>query len=143
MNVSLADDAAWPEGIVENGLRVLVVDDNRQSAMTLKWAIEGWGDEVVACYDGPTALQIAREFRPDVILLDIGMPGMDGIAVCQGLRAAPETRSVKIIAQTGWGDDAMRRKTAEAGFDLHLVKPVNFDVLGDMLALLRMLPKSA
>lgn len=141
MSVSVADNNAFMDGVSENGLRVLVVDDNRQSAMTLKWAIEGWGDEVLACYDGPSALQIAREFKPEVVLLDIGMPGMDGLQVCAALRAARETRQVKIIAQTGWGDEAMRRKTAEAGFDLHLVKPVNFDVLGDMLALLRMLPR--
>ncbi|ESQ79135.1 response regulator [Asticcacaulis sp. YBE204] len=121
-------------------LRVLVVDDNEASALTLMWAVESWGDEVRACHDGRSALDLAREFHPDIVLLDIGMPGMDGLEVCAALRADPNTAHVKIIAQTGWGDSKMRQRTAEAGFDLHLVKPVNFEVLEDMLSLFRSLP---
>lgn len=126
-----------------HSLRVLVVDDNEASADTLRWIVELFGDEVKSCNDGRTALKLAAEFRPDVVLLDIGMPEMDGIAVCKALRAIPELSHIKIIAQTGWGDPDMRRKTSDAGFDLHLVKPVNPNVLEDMLWLLRTGRKAA
>ena len=122
---------------VKSSLRVLVVDDNQASADTLHWTVELFGDEVKSCYDGQTALKLAAEFKPDVVLLDIGMPGMDGLQVCEALRAMPELGQVKIIAQTGWGDEQMRLKTASAGFDLHLVKPVDPRMLEDMLWLLR------
>lgn len=119
-------------------LRVLVVDDNEASAMTLHWAIELLGDDVRSCYDGKSALKLAAEFKPDVVLLDIGMPNMDGLEVCAHLRAMPDLAHVKIIAQTGWGDEEMRQRTKEAGFDLHLVKPVNMHIMEDMLWLLRL-----
>lgn len=127
----------------KSSLRVLVVDDNQASADTLHWTIELFGDSVKSCNDGKTALKLAVEFRPDVVLLDIGMPGMDGLQVCEALRAMPELKHVKIIAQTGWGDEQMRLKTASAGFDLHLVKPVDPHVLEDMLWLLRSGRKAA
>jgi CheY-like chemotaxis protein len=122
---------------VKPSLRVLVVDDNQASADTLHWTVELFGDEVKSCHEGKTALKLAAEFKPDVVLLDIGMPGMDGLQVCAYLRAMPELGQMKIIAQTGWGDEQMRLKTASAGFDLHLVKPVDPRVLEDMLWLLR------
>ncbi|MFT3998227.1 MAG: response regulator [Asticcacaulis sp.] len=121
-------------------LKVLVVDDNRASAESLGWAIEAWGDEVRTCFDGLSALETARVFHPDIVLLDLGMPGMDGLAVARALRADTGRRGCKIIAQTGWGDAARRRETAAAGFDLHLVKPVDLSVLNDMLDLFRMMP---
>ena len=124
-------------------LRVLVVDDNQASADTLHWTVELFGDDVKSCHDGKTALKLAADFKPDVVLLDIGMPGMDGLQVCQALRAMPELSHIKIIAQTGWGDEQMRLKTASAGFDLHLVKPVDPHVLEDMLWLLRSGVKAA
>lgn len=122
---------------VKSSLRVLVVDDNQASADTLHWTVELFGDEVKSCHDGKSALKLAAQFKPDVVLLDIGMPGMDGLQVCAHLRAMPELGQMKIIAQTGWGDEQMRLKTASAGFDLHLVKPVDPRVLEDMLWLLR------
>lgn len=118
-------------------LRILVVDDNIPSAMTLKWAVESLGDHVEVCHDGPCALEMVEHFKPDVILLDLGMPGLNGLQVAKALRADRRFSRMKIIAQTGWGDSEMRRRTAEAGFDLHLVKPVDLVVLEDMLALLR------
>jgi len=127
----------------KTSLRVLVVDDNQASADTLHWTVELFGDDVKSCHDGKTALKLAADFKPDVVLLDIGMPGMDGLQVCQALRAMPELSHIKIIAQTGWGDDQMRLKTASAGFDLHLVKPVDPHVLEDMLWLLRSGVKAA
>ena len=127
----------------KSALRVLVVDDNQASADTLHWTVELFGDTVKSCHDGSTALKLAADFRPDVVLLDIGMPGMDGLQVCEALRAMPDLKHVKIIAQTGWGEAEHRRMTAEAGFDLHLVKPVDPHVLEDMLWLLRSGRKAA
>lgn len=117
-------------------LRVLVVDDNEASAVTLGWAVEAAGYTVRTAFSGQAALDLAREFRPDIVLLDLGMPGMSGFDVCRTLRADPLFSHIRIIAQTGWGDDGARKRTAESGFDLHLVKPVNIDVLHDMLDLL-------
>ena len=117
-------------------LRVLVVDDNEASARTLGWAIEMEGYEVEVCLKGAEAVDRARTFRPHVVLLDLGMPGMNGYEVCQALRADATLGHIKIIAQTGWSDAAAKRRTAESGFDLHLVKPVNMALLNDMLALL-------
>ncbi|WP_298331503.1 response regulator [Asticcacaulis sp.] len=121
-------------------LKVLVVDDNQASALTLSWAIESWGDEVRTCFDGLSAIDTARSFHPDVVLLDLGMPEIDGLSAARALRADPRTRRCKIIAQTGWGDAARRRETAEAGFDLHLVKPIDFNVLQEMFELFRLMP---
>jgi len=132
MSADLLPDAANDAEI----LRVLVVDDNEASARTLGWAIEMEGYEVEVCLDGRMALDAARAFRPHVVLLDLGMPGMNGYEVCRALRGDALLGPIKIIAQTGWGDAAAKRRTAESGFDLHLVKPVNMMVLADMLALL-------
>jgi two-component system OmpR family response regulator len=132
MSADLLPDAANDAEI----LRVLVVDDNVDSARTLAWAIELEGYEVTVCLHGEQALEAARGFRPHVVLLDIGMPGMNGYEVCKALRADATLGHIKIIAQTGWSDAAAKRKTAESGFDLHLVKPVNMAVLNDMLDLL-------
>ena len=117
-------------------LKVLVVDDNEASAVTLGWAVEAEGYDVRTVFGGQAALDTAKDFRPDIVLLDLGMPGMSGFDVCRALRTDPDFAHIKIIAQTGWGDDAARKRTAESGFDLHLVKPVNIDVLHDMLDLL-------
>ncbi len=132
MSADLLPDAANDAEI----LRVLVVDDNADSARTLAWAVELEGYEVMVCLDGRQAVETARGFRPHVVLLDIGMPGMNGYEVCKALRADTTLGHIKIIAQTGWSDPAAKRKTAESGFDLHLVKPVNMAVLNDMLDLL-------
>ncbi|MGZ3297916.1 MAG: response regulator [Asticcacaulis sp.] len=120
----------------KDALRVLVVDDNEASALTLGWAVELHGHQVRTCFDGPSVVDQARLFRPHVILLDLGMPKMSGYEVCAALRRDPELRDVKIIAQTGWGDAEARARSRDAGFDLHLVKPVDIHVLGDMLAML-------
>ena len=117
-------------------LKVLVVDDNEASAVTLGWAVEAEGYAVRTVFSGQAALDLAPEFGPDIVLLDLGMPGMSGFDVCQRLRSDPAFAHIKIIAQTGWGDETARKRTAESGFDLHLVKPVNIDVLHDMLDLL-------
>ena len=109
--------------------RVLVVDDNQPSAMTLKWGLETQGYDVVTCFDGPSAISLAESFQPQVILLDIGMPVMNGLEVCRRIRAHPKLRATTIYAQTGWGDQAIRQKTRDAGFDHHMTKPIDLDAL--------------
>ncbi len=113
--------------------RVLVVDDNIDAAESLSMLLELEGAKVRQAHDGFEALAIAREFAADVIVLDIGMPGMDGYAVCRQLRAMPRGEDTRILAVTGWGQQEDRRKTREAGFDAHLVKPVDPDELTRIL----------
>ncbi|WP_443750838.1 response regulator [Asticcacaulis solisilvae] len=99
------------------------------SALTLSWAMELYGYEVRTCYDGRSAVQVAHEFHPEVVLLDIGMPVMDGYEVCRELRNDASLCGTRIVAQSGWGDPEARRRTAEAGFDLHLTKPLDLGVV--------------
>jgi PAS domain S-box-containing protein len=114
--------------------RVLVADDNRDSAQTMTLLLAKMGADVRTAYDGDEALTLAGQARPDVVLLDIGMPKMDGYEVARRIRAAPWGADIKLIALTGWGQDEDRRRSKEAGFDHHLVKPVNPKVLRDVLA---------
>jgi CheY-like chemotaxis protein len=91
------------------------------------------GHQVEVAFDGPAALDKARKFRPEIVLLDLGMPGMDGFEVARRLRATEEGRHIKIVAQTGWGQESDRRRTREAGFDEHLAKPVDMAALQHLL----------
>lgn len=109
--------------------RVLVVDDNRPSAQSLAWVMELNGYEVLACFDGASAVEIAHAFHPHVVLLDLGMPVMDGYEVCRRLREDSTLADTLVIAQTGWGGEAARLRTAEVGFNHHLTKPVDFAAL--------------
>jgi CheY-like chemotaxis protein/two-component sensor histidine kinase len=114
--------------------RILVVDDNEDAAASLaKLHRRLYGQEVEVAHDGPSALEIASEFRPEVVLLDIGMPGMDGYEVARRLRSRPEFATTLLVALTGWGQDSDRQKSREAGFDHHLVKPVDPEALRDLL----------
>jgi PAS domain S-box-containing protein len=113
--------------------RVLVVDDNADAAATLDLLLCSLGHETRVAHDGMQALEIAREFRPEVILLDIGMPGLDGYEVARRLRAMSHGTSFRIIAVSGWGQDADRTRAKEAGFDVHLVKPVDLSLLSKVL----------
>jgi PAS domain S-box-containing protein len=115
-------------------LRVLVVDDNVDAANSLAIALRMSGQRVRVAYDGATALSFAAEDPPEAVLLDLGMPGMDGYQVARQLRVNPGTRKSLIIALTGWGQDEDRRRSHEAGFDHHLVKPVDPIVVGRVLA---------
>jgi PAS domain S-box-containing protein len=116
-----------------HSLRILVVDDNVDASDGLKMLLELNGEQVRAAYDGESALTVAREFRPQVALLDVGMPRMDGYEVARRLRAAPETREAVLVAVTGWGQPEDRRRSSEAGFDHHLVKPVEPSALEKLL----------
>jgi CheY-like chemotaxis protein len=91
------------------------------------------GHEVEVAYDGESALEKARAFRPEVVLLDLGMPGMDGYEVARRLRASEAGSHLKLIAQTGWAQEEDRRRTREAGFDAHLAKPVDIGSLQAVL----------
>ncbi len=116
------------------GMRVLVVDDNRDAAASLAMVLRGLGAETELAHDGAGALAAHARFRPDAVFLDIGMPGMDGYEVARALRASAEARSCALVALTGWGQEADRRRAREAGFDHHLVKPARMDTLRELLA---------
>lgn len=115
-------------------LKVLVVDDNVASAKTTGWMLEMIGHEYTLAHDGTEALRVAKETRPRVILLDIGLPGMNGYDVCRELRKDPAFRKTVLIAQTGWGQKRDREMAEEAGFDHHLIKPVEFEKLAALLS---------
>ncbi len=115
------------------GRRLLVVDDNRDSANMLAALLEVMGHEARTAHDGPHALSIAAEYRPDAIFLDIGLPGMNGYDVARKLRSSPELARVTLIALTGYGQDEDRRQVREAGFDYHLVKPTGADELAKII----------
>jgi PAS domain S-box-containing protein len=110
-------------GTIARPKRVLIVDDNEDLVEMSNMLVQSFGHETAVARDGPTALALAGSFRPDVVLLDIGMPGMDGYEVARRLRADATHQGVTLIAITGWGQDDDRRRTREAGFDHHLTKP--------------------
>jgi CheY-like chemotaxis protein len=114
--------------------RILLVDDNRDHAESMRLLFERLGHTVRVVYDGSSAVAAALEFAPDVALVDIGLPDLDGYEVARRLQREPQLRQLKLIAQTGWGRDEDRLRSAEAGFAHHLVKPVEIDKLEDLLA---------
>jgi CheY-like chemotaxis protein len=118
----------------EPPLRVLVVDDNVDAAQGIVMLLKALGNDVRTAYDGPTALESALDYRPNVVLLDIGLPGLDGFEVAKRLRQQPALRSVVLVALTGYGQESDRQRSQEAGFDHHLVKPANVGKLQQILA---------
>ena len=120
--------------------RVLVVDDNRDGAESLGMMLELAGHEVALAYDGLEAIERAAHFRPEVILMDVGMPGLNGLDATRRIRQEPWGKVATIIALTGWGQECDREQSREAGCNGHLVKPVAIDVLHQML---RVLPRDA
>jgi CheY-like chemotaxis protein len=115
------------------GRRILVVDDNEDAADSLALLLSAMGCETRAAYDGRSALETASEFRPSLILLDIGMPDMNGYEVARGLRQKADLADTVLVALTGWGQNEDRRRSREAGFHYHLVKPVDGATLRDLL----------
>jgi signal transduction histidine kinase/CheY-like chemotaxis protein len=113
--------------------RILVVDDNQDGTEMLALLLRHEGHDVQTAADGPTALEVAGAFRPDMVLLDIGLPGMDGHAVARRLRQADAGKGMVLVAVTGYGQDEDRRRSRDAGFDHHLVKPVDIATLRDLL----------
>src|SRR5499426_1905405 len=114
--------------------RVLVVDDNVDSAESLAVLLRLYGHDVRLAHDGEAALEEARSFRPDVMFLDISLPKMDGYEVARRLRLEPAMGGLTLVAMTGYGQEEERRRTREAGFHSHLVKPVDFDMLQELLS---------
>ena len=121
--------------------RVLVADDNHDSATTLAMILEMLGNEVRVAHDGEEALAMAASFHPDAILLDIGMPKLDGYAACERIRLLPGTGSTFIVALTGWGQDDDKARALAAGFDRHLVKPVEPAKLQELLEAVPIAPR--
>jgi len=116
---------AWQPSNARTKRRVLIVDDNRDLAETAAALLSASGHDVRTAYDGMSAVATASEYHPDVVLLDIGLPGMSGYEVASRLRASDQRHSMLIVAVTGYGQDADRERAREAGFDRHVVKPLN------------------
>ncbi|HKP82754.1 MAG TPA: PAS domain S-box protein [Pyrinomonadaceae bacterium] len=125
-----------PETAVESSSerRILIVDDNRDSADSLAMLLEITGNKTYLAHDGVEALEAAEKYRPEVVLLDIGLPRLDGHEVCRRIREKSWSKNIVIIALTGWGQEDDRRKSEEAGFNGHLVKPVDYDKLLELLS---------
>lgn len=116
-------------------LRILIAEDNRDSADSLKVLLEAIGHEVHLAYDGESAVRAAAALRPNAILMDIGLPGVNGYDAARQVRAQNPDLQVQIIALTGWGQGVDRQRSAQAGIDHHLVKPADFAVLQKLLNL--------
>jgi CheY-like chemotaxis protein len=114
--------------------RILVVDDNQDSAESLATLLRLSGNETYIAHDGLAAVEAAGTFRPDVVLLDIGMPRLNGRDAAKRIRDQPWGKNMVLVAITGWGQDEDRRKSKEAGFDIHMVKPVDLGLLMKLLA---------
>jgi CheY-like chemotaxis protein len=112
----------------------VVIDDNVDAADTLAALVVALGGEATAAYSGRDGLRSIADFQPDVVLLDIGMPDMDGYETCRRLRADPAGRAVFVVAVTGFGQDQDRQRALADGFDAHLTKPADPRVIGDLLA---------
>jgi CheY-like chemotaxis protein len=112
----------------------MVVDDNVELALGLARLLKLLGHDVRIAHDGPTALDAARSFKPEIVLLDIGLPGLDGYQVAMQLRQEGCGRSARLIAITGYGHEEDRMRSREAGFDHHLVKPIEFRSLVTLLS---------
>jgi PAS domain S-box-containing protein len=116
-----------------SSFRVLIVDDSDDGATSLAMLLQVWGYTVRIAHDGPQAIEAAWEFRPELVFLDISLPGMDGYEVCRRLGAEPGLSGTIFVALTGWGDDEGKKRAQDAGFAFHLVKPVDPDQIEDVL----------
>jgi two-component system, sensor histidine kinase len=114
--------------------RVVIVEDNQAVAESLRLLLDLHGYEVRVAYTGPEGVRLAQEWPPEVVLCDIGLPGLDGYEVATALRQQPATAQARLIALTAYGSDAARQRSQEVGFERHLVKPVDPDVLLQLLA---------
>jgi len=130
----VAASAAPTEAGMPRRRHILVVDDNRDAADSLAELLRMVGHDVVLAHDGAQALEVAAANHPDTVLLDIGLPGMDGYEVARRLRERPDFARTRLIALTGYGQASDRHATTEAGFEAHLVKPVDFVELERLLA---------
>lgn len=127
---SVSDEPA----ALQSSLRILIVDDNRDGADSMSQMLEIMGNYTRTAYDRQQGVDMAEEYQPDVILFDIGMPKLNGYDACRLIREQPWGKGVVLVAVTGWGQDKDRRRSREAGFDHHLVKPVDPQALMAILA---------
>jgi CheY-like chemotaxis protein len=134
MEKTSTDNPNQAPGAESGGCRILLVDDNVDSAQTMATLLRMEGHDTDVVYDGESALQRAQAMSPDAVFLDIGLPGMSGFQVARELRARPQTRRAVLIAVTGYGQASDRQRALEAGFDHHLVKPVDLNVVQGLLA---------
>jgi CheY-like chemotaxis protein len=118
-------------------LRLVVVDDNTDNAHSLSLLLEALGHESKIAHNGVQALGIAHEFQPDAMIIDIGMPGIDGHDLARRIRAEDWGRDLLLVAASGWGQDEDKQKSLEAGFNMHLVKPVELRTLEGLLATIK------
>jgi CheY-like chemotaxis protein len=118
----------------EPGRRILVVEDNPDCADSMCLLLRFFGHEVWVARTGPEGVRLARTCRPDVVLCDIGLPGLDGFGVAGALRRDPATAGAHLVAITGYGSDQVRLRCCEAGFDRYFTKPIDPDVLIELLA---------
>jgi signal transduction histidine kinase/CheY-like chemotaxis protein len=130
---TIAPAAETPTG-TESSAQILIVDDNQDVARSLALLLRHLGHEITIAHDGLAAIETARQSRPDVILLDIGLPDIDGYEVCRSIRASGWGKQMLIVAITGWGQQEDRRRSREAGFDDHLIKPVAPNAIDALLA---------
>jgi CheY-like chemotaxis protein len=114
--------------------RILVVDDNDASAKTMAWTLEFLGQEVHIAYLGKQAVEMAESLLPEIVMLDIGLPDINGYEVCKLMRHMPGLEHTIFIAQTGWSEEEDFQRSKEAGFSHHLVKPINMAKLQELLA---------
>lgn len=123
-----------PEMLIMNG-KILFIDDDPASGKVITWAMEGLGHQMRIATDGESALKIIDDYTPDIVVCDIVMPGLDGYQVCKVMKANPNLVNTLFIAQTGWDTPEREKLSKEAGFDHHLVKPVDVNALLQILFL--------
>ena len=120
-------------GELPKGLKVLVADDNVPAAEVLALALQMLGQETCVVHDGEQALALAGDFLPDLAILDIGMPKLDGLDLARALRRMPELAGTRLVALSGWGQPQDRKLALEAGFDRHIPKPIGIETLEELL----------
>jgi len=133
VSAPLIEVATTSQAPRSSGRRILIVDDAVDAATSLALLLQFEGHEITVRHDGLSGLAAYRSEKPDIVLLDLKMPGIDGYEVARRIRQQADSRDVTLIALTGWGHEEDRRHTQEAGFDHHLVKPINFAKLGELL----------
>jgi CheY-like chemotaxis protein len=117
----------------ETSRRVMIVDDNVDCANSLALLVRLWGHDAITAHDGRRAVELARSYRPNMIFLDLSLPGLDGYEVSRQLRQEPSFEGTLLVALTGFGGEQARQRSRLAGFDLHLVKPVEVEVLQNLI----------
>jgi len=129
-----AGDLRDPQKVSGPSRRILIVDDNVDAASSLAMLLKMTGHQTQTANDGVAAVKAAEAFLPDVVLLDIGLPKLNGFDACRQIRQHPWGRAMKIVALTGWGQEGDQREATEAGFDAHMLKPVDYRNLMTVLA---------